>query len=138
MKKKIVVTGGAGYIGSHTLVDLIDSGFDVISVDNLSRGYAEGIEDVEKITGKTIKNYEIDLCNLEKTRHLFLENPDIVGVIHFAAYKSVPESVHQPLKYFNNNITSLMNVLECIQEFGIKHFVFSSSCSVYGNAKELP
>lgn len=138
MSKKIAVTGGAGYIGSHTLVDLIDSGYDVISIDNLSRGYAEAINGVSKITGRSIKNYEIDLCDLEQTKKIFEENRDIVGVIHFAAYKSVPESVHQPLLYFRNNISSLLNILECIQEFGIKHFVFSSSCSVYGNAKELP
>lgn len=135
---KILVTGGCGYIGSHTVVDLIQNGFEVISIDNLSRGYEDLIFGAEIITGKKIKNYKVDLCSLEDTRAVFEENKDIVGIIHFAAYKSVPESVSKPLEYFRNNITSLLNVLQCAKEYNVKNFVFSSSCSVYGNADSLP
>lgn len=135
---KILVTGGCGYIGGHTIVDLVNNGFDVISIDNLSRGYEQMINGVNMILGKQVKNYSVDLCSLEDTRAVFEENPDIAGIIHFAAYKSVPESVEKPLEYFRNNITSLMNILDCSREYGIKHFVFSSSCSVYGNATQLP
>jgi UDP-glucose 4-epimerase len=135
---KVLVTGGSGYIGSHTIVDLISSGYDVISIDNYSRGYPELIQGVNAIVGKPVKNYAIDLCNLEDTRAVFEENPDIEGIIHFAAYKSVPESVSKPLMYFRNNLTSLLNILECARDYQVKHFVFSSSCSVYGNTDQLP
>jgi UDP-glucose 4-epimerase len=135
---KILVTGGCGYIGGHTIVDLINNGFDVISVDDLSRGSLRMLNGIEKIVGRKVKNYKVDLCNLEDTEAIFTENPGIVGIIHFAAYKSVPESVREPLKYFRNNINSLLNVLQCAKENKIGNFVFSSSCSVYGNAKELP
>ncbi len=135
---KILVTGGCGYIGGHTIVDLVENGFEVISVDNLSRGSLRMLGGVNKVLGKTIKNYKVDLCNLEDTEAIFIENPDIVGVIHFAAYKSVPESVKEPLKYFRNNLNSLVNVLQCVQEYDVNNFVFSSSCSVYGNATKLP
>ncbi|MCB9045402.1 MAG: UDP-glucose 4-epimerase GalE [Chitinophagales bacterium] len=136
--KKILVTGGCGYIGGHTIVDLVENGFDVISIDDLSRGSMRMLEGVQKITGKPIKNYKVDLCNLEDTEAVFTENPDIVGIIHFAAYKSVPESVNEPLKYFRNNNNSLVNLLQCAQENKINNFVFSSSCSVYGNPDRLP
>ncbi|XZF13567.1 UDP-glucose 4-epimerase GalE [Chitinophagaceae bacterium MMS25-I14] len=136
--KKILVTGGCGYIGAHTIVDLIANGFDVISVDNLSRGSLRMLYGIEKITGQKVKNYKVDLCNLEDTEAIFIENPEIIGIIHFAAYKSVPESVSEPLKYFHNNIESLVNVLTCAQNYHVPHFVFSSSCSVYGNADVLP
>ena len=129
---KILVTGGCGYIGSHTLVDLIENGYDVISVDNNSRSHASMLERVEKITGKTIKNYKVDLCNFDDTFAIFQENTDIRGVIHFAAYKAVGESVEQPLMYFENNLYSLINLLKCVQDFEIPWFVFSSSCTVYG------
>lgn len=135
---KILVTGGCGYIGGHTMVDLIDNGFDVVSVDDLSMGSLRMLQGVEKITGRKIKNYKVNLCNLEDTEAIFIENPDIVGIIHFAAYKSVGESVNEPIKYFRNNINSLINILQCAAENNIKHFVFSSSCSVYGNPKSLP
>lgn len=135
---KILVTGGCGYIGSHTITDLIDNGYDVISIDNLSNGFQQTISGVGAIVGRPVKNYRVDLCNLEDTRAVFEENPDIVGIIHFAAHKSVPESVNKPLEYYRNNLSSLINVLQCTKEFGIKHFVFSSSCSVYGNADTLP
>lgn len=135
---KILVTGGCGYIGSHTLVDLVENGYEVISVDNNSRSSALILQGVEKITGKKIKNYKVDLCNYDDTFAIFQENDDIKGIIHFAAYKSVGESVERPLVYFENNLLSLMNVLKCVQEFEIPWFVFSSSCTVYGNPETIP
>jgi UDP-glucose 4-epimerase len=136
--KKILVTGGCGYIGSHTVVDLIENGFEVISVDNNSRSSARILEGVEKITGKKVKNYKVDLCNFDDTFAIFQENEDIVGIIHFAAFKAVGESVEQPLMYFENNLVSLINLLKCVQEFKVPYFVFSSSCTVYGNPDEIP
>ena len=135
---KILVTGGCGYIGSHTLVDLVESGYDVISVDNNKRSNPLILDGVEKITGKKVKNYRVDLCNFDDTFAIFQENDDIEGIIHFAAYKSVSESVEKPLIYFENNLVSLINVLKCVQEFEIPWFVFSSSCTVYGNPDEIP
>ncbi len=135
---KILVTGGCGYIGGHTIVDLIQNGFDVISVDNLCKGSLKMLDGIEKITGKKVKNYKVDLCDLDDTEAVFLENPDIEGIIHFAALKSVPESVNEPILYFNNNINSLLNILQCAEDFDVDNFVFSSSCSVYGNADTLP
>ncbi len=136
--KKILVTGGCGYIGGHTIVDLIQNGFDVISVDDLSRGSMKMLHGIEKIVGRPVKNYKVDLCNLDDTEAIFLENPDLVGVVHFAAFKTVPESVREPLMYFKNNLNSLINILQCAEDFDVDNFVFSSSCSVYGNPKELP
>ncbi len=136
--KKILVTGGCGYIGSHTVIDLIENGFDVISVDNNSRSHPRILEGVQKITGKKIKNYKVDLCNFDDSFAIFHENPDIAGIIHFAAYKSVSESVVNPLMYFENNLMSLINLLKCVQEFNVPYFVFSSSCTVYGNPAEIP
>lgn len=130
---KILVTGGTGYIGSHTVVDLVENGYDVISVDNNSRSNAGMMLGVEKITGKPVKNYKVDLCNFDDTFAIFQENPDIKGIIHFAAYKAVGESVEKPLLYFENNLLSLINLLKCVQEFRVPWFVFSSSCTVYGN-----
>ncbi|SHN42013.1 UDP-glucose 4-epimerase GalE [Chitinophaga sp. CF418] len=135
---KVLVTGGCGYIGAHTIVDLINNGFDVVSVDSNIRSSTQLLDGIEKITGKKIRNYKVDLCNLEDTHAVFHENRDIVGVIHFAALKTVPESVADPLFYFHNNLSSLVNVLKCVKEFNIPNLVFSSSCSVYGNTKELP
>lgn len=136
--KKILVTGGCGYIGSHTLVDLIDKGFDVVSIDNFSRSDKKMLEGVQQITGRKILNYSIDLCDIEVLRNVFSENKDITGIIHFAAYKAVGESVEQPLRYFRNNLVSLINLLELTKEFNIPYFIFSSSCSVYGNVNQLP
>jgi UDP-glucose 4-epimerase len=136
--KKILVTGGSGYIGSHTLVDLIENGFEVISADNNSRSTIGMLEGVEKITGIKVKNYKVDLCNFDETRAIFEENETIAGVIHFAAYKAVGESVEKPLLYFHNNMGSLINILRCIEEFKVPNFVFSSSCTVYGNPDEIP
>ena len=136
--KKVLVTGGCGYIGSHTIIDLIENGFDVISIDNLSNATEESLEAVKKISGKRVQNYKVDLCDAKRTRQVFEKHPDLIGIIHFAALKSVEESVFQPLRYFHNNLQSLVNVLACAKEFKVAHVIFSSSCSVYGNADDLP
>lgn len=136
--KKIMVTGGCGYIGSHTIVDLVENGFDVISVDNNSRSNPTMMKGIEEITGKKIKNYKVDLCDFDDLFAVFQENEDLHGIIHFAAYKAVEESVENPLLYFENNLVSLINLLKCTQEFKIPHFVFSSSCTVYGNPDKIP
>ena len=136
--KKILVTGGCGYIGSHTIVDLVENGYDVISVDNNYRSTEKILEGVDKIIGQKIKNYKVDLCDYNDTHAIFMENEDIAGIIHFAAFKSVGESVENPLMYFENNLTSLINLLKCVEEFDIPYFVFSSSCTVYGNPEEIP
>ena len=135
---KILVTGGCGYIGSHTIVDLIQHGYEVISADNNSRSKINILDGVERITGKKVKNYNVDLCVFDDTHAVFQENPDIIGIIHFAAYKSVSESVENPLLYFDNNINSLINILRCCNEFSVPNFVFSSSCTVYGNPYQSP
>lgn len=134
----ILVTGGSGYIGSHTIVDLIENGHRVISVDNNSRSNPAMLEGVERITGKKVKNYKVDLCNFDDTFAIFQENEDITGIVHFAAYKAVGESVEKPLMYFENNLVSLINLLKCVQEFKVPFFVFSSSCTVYGNPDHIP
>ncbi len=96
------------------------------------------LEGIEKITGKKVKNYKVDLCNFDDTHAIFQENADIIGIIHFAALKSVGESVEKPLMYFENNLVSLINLLKCVEEFNISYFVFSSSCTVYGNPDQIP
>jgi len=138
MKKKIVVTGGCGYIGSHTLVDLIENGFDVVSIDNNSRSDPAILEGVEKITGTAVANLAIDLCDKSALDNALKDLGDLAGIIHFAAFKTVPESVAFPLRYYHNNIASLVNLLDACQTFSIPNFIFSSSCSVYGNVSELP
>jgi len=138
LMKKVLVTGGCGYIGSHTLVDLLNAGFEVVSIDNLSNSDEKPLDGIEKITGTRVRNYKVDLTDLEKTRAVFEKNPGITGIIHFAALKSVGESVFEPLRYYHNNLEGLVNILTCACEFGVHHFIFSSSCSVYGNAEELP
>ncbi len=135
---KILVTGGTGFIGSHTIVDLVQNGYEVINVDNNSRSNPDMMNAVETIIGKKIKTYPVDLCDFEDTRAIFQENPDIKGIIHFAAYKAVGESVGNPLLYFENNNNSLVNILKCVAEFNVPHFVFSSSCTVYGNPESIP
>lgn len=135
---KILVTGGCGYIGSHTIVDLLENGFSVVSIDDNSRSTAYAVSGIEQITGKKIKNYKVDLKNFDETRAVFQENPDIRGVIHFAAYKAVGESVEEPLLYYENNLFGLVNLLKCVQEFAVPYFVFSSSCTVYGNPDTIP
>ena len=135
---KILVTGGCGYIGSHTIVDLVLNGYEVISIDNNSRSNPVILKGVEQITGTRIKNYKVDLCNFDDTFAVFQENTDITGIIHFAAFKAVGESVEKPLLYFENNLDSLINLLKCAQEFHVPHFVFSSSCTVYGEPDTVP
>ncbi|MFM2337363.1 MAG: hypothetical protein RL115_556 [Bacteroidota bacterium] len=135
---KILVTGGCGYIGSHTIVDLIENGYEVISADNNSRSNPTIMLGVEQITGVKVKNYKVDLCNYDDTFAIFQENEDIVGIIHFAAYKAVGESVEKPLMYYDNNIQSLVTLLKCVNEFNIPYFVFSSSCTVYGSPDVMP
>jgi UDP-glucose 4-epimerase len=133
----ILVTGGCGYIGSHTIADLLENGYDVVAVDNNSRSTTQLLDGVQKITGQKIVHYKTDLCDFEATRKVF-EQHVIDGIIHFAAFKSVDESVQSPLLYFQNNLVSQINILRCCEEFKVPNFVFSSSCSVYGNADEIP
>jgi UDP-glucose 4-epimerase len=135
---RVLVTGGCGYIGSHTLVELMAAGHEPVSIDDNSRS-SEGILDgVEKVTGKRIRNCKVDLRSASLTKGVFSEYGDAIAIIHFAAYKTVPESVARPLLYYDNNINSLLNVLQSADECGIPGFIFSSSCAVYGNSKELP
>ena len=135
---KILVTGGCGYIGSHTIIDLLEHDFSVISIDNLHNADESVLAGIAAITGQRVPNYAVDLCDINATRHVFATHPDIAGVIHFAALKSVGESVAQPLLYFRNNLDGLLNLLDCMAEFAVPHLIFSSSCSVYGNAAALP
>ncbi|MEG3006346.1 MAG: UDP-glucose 4-epimerase GalE [Oscillospiraceae bacterium] len=134
----ILVTGGAGYIGSHTCVELLQAGYDVLVADNLSNSSFEAIKRAEKIAGKKIKFLQIDLCDYEKTEKLFEENSDIKSVIHFAGLKAVGESVKIPLEYYINNLTSTLNVLKCMEKYNVNNFVFSSSATVYGDPETVP
>lgn len=134
----ILVTGGAGYIGSHTLIELINQGYkNIISVDNYSNSDESTYARVKEITGVSVKKYTIDLTDKKSCNQLF-EEEKIESIIHFAAYKSVPESVENPLAYYHNNLGSLVNILDCCREYSCNQLIFSSSCSVYGNSKELP
>lgn len=135
---KIFVTGGTGYIGSHTVVELQQSGFEVIIADNLCNSNINVLDGIEKITGVRPQFEKIDLTDAQATRDFFSRHKDIKAVIHFAALKAVGESVTKPLEYYNNNLNSLMNVLASMREFGVKNLVFSSSCTVYGQADVLP
>ena len=135
---KILVTGGTGYIGSHTVVELQQQGFEVIIVDNLSNSSAGVIERIAMITGIKPEFQVFDLCDTVKTERLFSENQDIVAVIHFAAHKSVSESVQNPLKYYKNNLLSTINIIESMMSFNVNYIAFSSSCTVYGQPERLP
>ncbi len=135
---KIIVTGGCGYIGSHTIIDLLDHGFEVVSVDSNVRSDASILNRVQQISSVKVENYSVDLANAEATARFFEQHQDALGLIHFAALKSVPESVEKPLWYYQNNLNSLLNVLKALAQHQIPNFIFSSSCSVYGNAEELP
>ena len=135
---KILVTGGCGYIGSHTIIDLINSGFEVVSIDNFMRSQPSAADYIHKVTGNKVVNYDIDLCDRDAVEQVFEREGDISGVIHFAALKSVPESVAQPLLYYRNNLESLINLLDICEKHQVRRFVFSSSCSVYGNAEQQP
>ncbi len=138
MKKKVLVTGGCGYIGSHTVVDLSENEFEAISIDNFSNSRKKMMEGISNLLKRPHINYHINLCDKNATEKVFQEHSDIEGVIHFAAHIYVPESVENPNKYYNNNLNSLINILDCCQKYKVNSFIFSSSCSVYGNAKELP
>lgn len=135
---KILVTGGTGYIGSHTVVELQKKGIDVVIVDNLSNSYVSVVDKIEMITGIRPVFEEFDLTDYEKTNDFFNRHPDLDGIIHFAAFKAVGESVDNPLKYYRNNLGSLINVLENMKTHKIDNLVFSSSCTVYGQAEVLP
>ena len=135
---KILVTGGAGYIGSHTCVELLVAGHEVIVVDNLSNSSPESLERVEGLTGKKIVFYEIDLLNEPELDRLFLECQGIDGVIHFAGLKAVGESVAEPLLYYNNNIKATLNLCEAMVRHGVSNIIFSSSATVYGNPDSVP
>lgn len=137
MVKRVLLTGGAGYIGSHTAVELLESGHEVIIADNFSNSSPDVIDRIEKITGKRPKCYALDVSDCKGLRQVFLEN-DIDAVIHFAGYKAVGESVEKPLVYYRNNLCSSMAVLEVMQEFEVNTFIFSSSATVYGIPERVP
>lgn len=135
----IIVTGAAGYIGSHTLIELMErTPFRVLAFDNYSNSSPRTYERIESITGRRVPSVQLDLCDREATLRAVGEAGDVKGIIHFAAFKSVPESVREPGRYYRNNIDSLLNVLEAAALHRVPNFIFSSSCSVYGNLAELP
>lgn len=135
---KILVTGGTGYIGSHTVVELIGAGHKPVIVDNLSNSNVNVLDGIYKITGVKVPFYEADCTDMQAFDKVFEDNKDIKAIIHFAASKAVGESVNEPLKYYKNNLMGLINVLECMKKHGIKSLVFSSSCTVYGQPEILP
>ncbi|MCL4170456.1 UNVERIFIED_CONTAM: hypothetical protein GTU68_022820, partial [Idotea baltica] len=132
MKQKILVTGGTGYIGSHTAVELIESGFEVVIIDNLSNSREDVLNGIEKITGvrPTFENF--DICDFNLLDQFFQKHKDISAIIHFAASKAVGESVAKPLMYYRNNLQSLTNILELMEKHKLTNLAFSSSCTVYG------
>ena len=133
----ILLTGGAGYIGSHTCVEMLNAGYDVIVVDNLNNSSRESLNRVEKITGKSVKFYENDVCDYDALRKIFSEN-SIDAVVHFAGHKAVGESVQKPIMYYKNNLESTIALIEVMNEFNVKKLVFSSSATVYGASTEVP
>jgi len=136
--RKILVTGGAGYIGAHTAVELLESGFQPVIIDDLSKSDKTLLDGIEQITKTKNVFYQGDCCDREFLRSVFEKEKGIEAVMHFAAYKSVGESVGKPLRYYNNNINSLLSLLEVMSNFGVKNFVFSSSCTVYGEPDQIP
>lgn len=138
MKEKILVTGGTGYIGSHTTVELMNAGYDVVIIDNLSNSNENVIDGIEKITGKRPVFVKGDCTDLETLKKLFQDNPGIKGIINFAASKAVGESVQKPLLYYRNNLNTLINLLQLMPEYGVVGIVFSSSCTVYGEPDVNP
>lgn len=135
---KILLTGGLGFIGSHTAVELLENGHEVVIADNLSNSKIEVLDKIKQITGKEAKFYQIDICEKDKLEKIFEENKDIFGVIHFAGYKAVGESVAKPLMYYENNLISTFNLLEVMQKYSCKNIVFSSSATVYGDPAQIP
>ena len=133
----ILVAGGAGYIGSHTCVELLNAGYEVVVVDNLYNSSEEALKRVEQITGKTVKFYEADVLDREALEKIF-DAEDIDSVINFAGLKAVGESVQKPLEYYRNNITGTLTLMEVMQQVGVKNIVFSSSATVYGNPETMP
>lgn len=138
MKKTILVTGGTGFIGSHTTVELQEAGYDVVIVDNLSNSQENVIDGIEQITGIRPAFENVDLRDYDATEAVFKKYPGISGIIHFAASKAVGESVEKPLLYYRNNIVSLVNLLELMPKYDVKGIIFSSSCTVYGQPDVLP
>lgn len=138
MKEFILVTGGTGYIGSHTAVELMEAGYEVLVVDNLSNSRIEVLDGIAEITGRKPAFERFDLCNWKELKHCFSRYPGIRAVIHFAARKSVSESVEKPLLYYENNLLSLINLLRVMKLNEVRSFVFSSSCTVYGQPDQLP
>lgn len=138
MNPKILVTGGAGYIGSHTTVELQNAGYEVIIVDDLSNSAIDSIDGIEKITNVRPAFEQVNCTNKDDLRKVFEKYPGIKGIIHFAASKAVGESVHKPLLYYRNNIVSLLNLLDLMSDFAVSGIVFSSSCTVYGQPDVLP
>ena len=135
---KVLVTGGCGYIGSHTVVELLNEGYDVVIIDNLVNSKREAIDKIAEITGKQVKFYEEDCCDKDALRKIFNENPDIEAVLHFAGLKAVGESVALPIRYYENNLGSTLSLLDVMKENNCKKIVFSSSATVYGDPEELP
>ncbi|RKD99782.1 UDP-glucose 4-epimerase GalE [Marinifilum flexuosum] len=138
MKKQILVTGGTGFIGSHTVVELQNSGYEVVIVDNLSNSKIEVLDQIEAITGIRPKFENFDLTDKQKVKDFFNEYTNLEAIIHFAASKAVGESVEKPLMYYHNNLNSLMNIMGCMNDFKVNNLVFSSSCTVYGQPDKLP
>jgi len=138
MRRQVLVTGGMGYIGSHTVVELINEGFETIIADDLSNSSNDVLNGIEQITGVKPIFENIDLKDSQKTNSLFEKYPAIDSIIHFAASKAVGESVEKPLLYYRNNLVSLMNILECMKKHNVPNLVFSSSCTVYGEPDKLP
>ena len=134
---KILVTGGLGFIGSHTVVELLDANYDVVVVDDLSNSTIDVKDKIETITGKSFKFYEVNVCNEEKMDDIF-KNEKVDAVIHFAVYKAVGESVAKPLMYYENNLMSTIVLIKTMEKYGVNNFVFSSSATVYGSPKSLP
>jgi len=135
---KIVITGGAGFIGSHTVVALQEKGFEVIIIDDLSNSSIDVLDRIQTISGVKPVFYKTDICDYDRLDEIFKDNDDIIAVIHFAAFKAVGESVNDPLKYYRNNILGMVNVLEVMKKYEVNNFIFSSSATVYGQPDVLP
>lgn len=134
----ILITGGAGFIGSHTAVEFLNAGYDIVIADNYVNSSPKVLDRIREITGKQFRAYEVDLCDKEALRRVFVENPDIDSAIHFAGLKAVGESVAQPGRYYRNNLLSTLNLVELMAQYNAKRIVFSSSATVYGSPKTVP